>query len=110
MSYDNLSATSRISLEEIRFILSEESIPRTEGMAHASGVESSGVILSDLVNTVPLMLYGLPIARVGTCFSLPRVGTPLFGVAPTDTPHVSLFLLYLGFSLSLCLLSISFAL
>ena len=52
---------------------------------------SGGVILGDLMNTVPLMLYGLSIIGVGTHFSLPRASTPLSGVAPTDTTHVSLF-------------------
>ena len=37
----------------------KESIPRTEGTTHASGVTSNGIILSDFVSTVPLMLYGL---------------------------------------------------
>ena len=52
---------------------------------------SGGVILGDLVNTVPLMLYVLSITGVGMRFSLLRAGTPLLGVAPVDTTHVSLF-------------------
>ena len=43
--------------------LDEESIPKTEGTANASGVASSGIILGDFVSTVPLMLYGLLITR-----------------------------------------------
>ena len=39
----------------------EESILRTEGMTHGSGVASSGTILDNLVNTVPPMLHGLSI-------------------------------------------------
>ena len=37
----------------------EESILRTEGTTHASGMAYSGAIPDDLVNTVPLMLHGL---------------------------------------------------
>ena len=52
---------------------------------------SGGVILGDLVNTVPPMLYGLLIIGAGTLFSLLRAGTLLSGVAPADTTHVNLF-------------------
>ena len=76
----------------------EESIPRTEGMAHASGMLSSGAILSDLVNTVPPMLYGLSIIGARTRFSLPRADIPLLDVAPADTTYVSLLTLFGVFS------------
>ena len=74
----------------------EESILRTEGMAHASGVTSGGVILSDLVNAVPLILYGLSIIGAGMHFSLPRADTPLSCVAPADTTHINLFFTLFG--------------
>ena len=60
-----------------------------------------GVILGDFVNTVPPILYGLSITGVGTCFPLPRTGTPLSDVDLVAATHVSLltsfelFLLYL---------------
>ena len=66
----------------------------TEETAHANDVVSSGVILGDLVNTVPLMLHGLSIIRAETRFFLLRVDTPLSDVAPTNTTHVSLLNLF----------------
>ena len=86
-----------------------ESIPRIEGIAHTSSVASSGTILSDLMSTVPPMLYGLSIMGTGTRFTLPRAGMPLSDVDPIDTTHVSLLTL-LGFFFFLCLLSDSSAL
>ena len=56
--------------------VNEESIPKTEGMVHASCMASSGAILGDSVNAVPLMLYSLSITGIGTLFSLPRADTP----------------------------------
>ena len=72
----------------------DESILRTEGTTHANGVASVCVVLGDLVNTVPPMLYGLSITRAGMRFSLLRAGTPLLDVAPADTTHVSLLTLW----------------
>ena len=80
-----------------------ESIPRTEGMAHVSGI-ASGTILGDLVNKVPPMLYGLSIIGAGTCFPLPRADTLLSFVDPANGTHVSLLTLF-GFLLFLYLLS-----
>ena len=73
-------------------------------MAYTSGVASSGTILSDLVSTVPPMLYGLLITSTGTRLPLPRAGTPLSDVDPVDATHVNLLTLF-GFFLFLCLLS-----
>ena len=86
--------------------LNKESIPRTKGTTHASGVASSGAILGDLVNTVPPMLYGLLIigTGTGTRFFLPRAGTPLSDVDPMDATHVSLLTLLGFFSLFVCYL------
>ena len=55
---------------------------------------SSGVVLGDLVNTVPLMLHGLPITGTRTCFSLPRADTPVSDLALIDTTYVSLLTLF----------------
>ena len=64
--------------------LDEESIPKIEGTANASGVASSGIILGDFVSTVPLMLYGLLITGAWMRFSLPRTSILL-----SDVVHVS---------------------
>ena len=58
-------------------------------MTHASGVGSGSTILSDLVNTVPPILFGLSIRGVGVHFSLPRTGVPPSDVFSTDATHVS---------------------
>ena len=69
----------------------EESIPRTEG---TSGVASTSTILSDLVSTIPLILYGLLIIGIGTHLPMPRAGMPLLDVDPADATHVSLSTLF----------------
>ena len=74
-----------------------ESISRTEGITHTSGVPS-GIILYDLVSIVSSMLYGLSIIGTWTCFPLPRAGMPLSDVDPTDATHVSLSILFGIFS------------
>ena len=71
-----------------------KSIPRTEEMAHASGVASSSTILGDLMSTMPPLLYGLSITGTGTRFPLPRAGMPLSDVDPADATHVSLLTLF----------------
>ena len=71
-------------------------------MTHTSGV-ASDTILGDLVSTVPPMLYGLSITETGTCFPLPRAGTPLLDADLANATHVSLLNLF-GFFLFLCLL------
>ena len=76
----------------------EKGTPRTEGTAHASGVVSSDAILSDLVSTMPPMLYGLSITRAGTRFPLPRAGMPLSNVDLADTTQVSVSTLFGIFS------------
>ena len=58
-------------------------------MTHASGVGSSSTILIDMVNTVPLMLYGLSVRGAGVRFSLPRTSVPPSDVLPADATYVS---------------------
>ena len=78
----------------------EENGPRTERIAHASGVGFGGTILGDFMNTAPPMLYGLSIIGAETCFPLSRAGTTLSNMDHANTTHVSLltllelFLLY----------------
>ena len=90
------------------FHFDEESISGTEGTTPTSSMASSGAVLGDLVNTVPPILYGFLITGAGMHFSLPRAGTPLSGVAPADTTHVSLLTL-LGFFFSLIYLLSNFS-
>ena len=63
-------------------------------MTHASGVASSSAIFGDLVNMVPPMLHELSITGVGMRFSLPRTDTHLSDVAPVDTTHGRLLILF----------------
>ena len=76
----------------------EEGTPRNEGIACASGMASSDVVLGDLVESVPSMLFEMSVTRVLTCLPLPRLGTSSSSVAPTDTMHVNFLPLFVAFA------------
>ena len=65
------------------------SVPRTEGMAHASSVGSGSTILGDLMITSTPMIQGLSFRGAGVHFSLPRTSVPLSDVFLADATHVS---------------------
>ena len=46
----------------------EESVPKTEGMAHANGVGSGSTILGDFVITSPPVMQGLSVRGAGVHF------------------------------------------
>ena len=52
------------------------SVPRAEGMTHASGIGSGSTIFGDLVITMPLVMQGLSVRGTGVRFSFPRTGVP----------------------------------
>ena len=54
-----------------------------------SSMGSGSTILSDLVSTVPPILYGLSVRGAGVHFFLPRTGIPPTNVFPINATHVS---------------------